>query len=231
MNTRRVRIYRRFERFWHWTQAALILFLALTGFEIHGTVRFLGFDQAVQYHSVAAIALMVLIAFAIFWHLTTGEWRQYVPTTRLLRAHVEYYLVGIFRNAPHPVRKTRLSKLNPLQRLVYGQLKLLVVPVMVLSGLLYLLYRYPHGRGIAVLDVHGLETIAAIHTAGAFLLVAFIVAHVYLITTGESVTSNLKAMLTGFEEIADEPAAGEPRAADAPRPGGEVTDPSCAPAI
>ena len=75
-------VYRRFERFWHWTQAALILFLGVTGFEIHGSLSFFGFDQAVRYHSAAAMAFLVLIAFAIFWHFTTGEWRQYVPTAR-----------------------------------------------------------------------------------------------------------------------------------------------------
>jgi thiosulfate reductase cytochrome b subunit len=200
MTTPRVPIYSRFERFWHWAQASLILFLALTGFEIHGTIAFFGFEQAVRLHSIAAYALMVLIAFAIFWHVTTGEWRQYLPTRRLLRAQAEYYFVGIFRDAPHPTRKTRLSKLNPLQKVTYAGLKLLVVPIMVASGILYLLHRYPSGRGMAGVDIVDLGTVAAMHTAGAFLLVAFIVAHVYLITTGRTVTSNLKAMLTGCED-------------------------------
>ena len=47
-----VYVYKGFERFWHWTQALLILFLALTGFEIHGSLAFLGFEQAVRYHRV-----------------------------------------------------------------------------------------------------------------------------------------------------------------------------------
>ena len=136
-------VYHAFERFWHWTQAAIILFLALTGFEVHGSFTFLGFSQAVHYHRIAAGCLVVLIAFTVFWHFTTGEWRQYVPTTAFLRAQLEYYLVGLFHGAPHPTKKTVLSKLNPLQKLVYLSLKLLVVPVMVLSGLLYILYRYP----------------------------------------------------------------------------------------
>lgn len=199
--TTRVFIYKGFERFWHWTQALLILFLALTGFEVHGSYAFLGFEQAVRYHALAATAFIVLIAFAIFWHLTTGEWRQYVPTTRLLRANLEYYVAGLFRGAPHPTRRTELSKLNPLQKLVYLSLKLLVIPGMVGSGLLYLLYRYPQRHGVEALNVDGLWTIAVVHTAGAFLLVAFAIAHVYLITTGRTVTSNLKAMLTGYEEI------------------------------
>jgi thiosulfate reductase cytochrome b subunit len=204
---RREYVYPGFERFWHWTQAGLILFLALTGFEIHGSLRFFGFEQAVELHGTAALALMVLVAFAIFWHLTTGEWRQYLPTFRNLREQVAYYAVGIFRSAAHPVRKSRVSKLNPLQRLVYLALKVLVIPVVVSSGLVYMLYRYPQRHGIEALDVSGLEAIAVLHTAGAFLLVAFLVGHVYLITTGRTLSSNLEAMITGYENLEPEPAS------------------------
>jgi thiosulfate reductase cytochrome b subunit len=202
-------VYKGFERFWHWMQAGLILFLALTGFEIHGSLSFFGFQQAVRYHSVAAIALLVLIAFAIFWHLTTGEWRQYVPTLENLKAQAEYYVAGIFRNAPHPTRRTALSKLNPLQRLVYLGLKILVFPVIVTSGLLYMFYRYPQSHGVDALNVTGLATIAVVHTAGAFLLLSFLIGHLYLITTGDTPFSNLKAMITGWEEIQDRPSAAE----------------------
>ena len=203
-------IYGGFERFWHWTQAALIALLAFTGFEIHGSYQFLGYRQAVAYHSAAAIGLLVLIAFAIFWHFTTGEWRQYLPTRRFLRAQVEYYLVGVFRNAPHPTKKAQLSKLNPLQKLAYLGLKLLVIPVMVVSGLLYMFYRYPQRHGVGAPDLGELKTIAVLHTAGAFLLVAFVVGHIYLTTTGQTVLSNLKAMLTGYEELEDEAGVTQP---------------------
>lgn len=202
---RREYVYGAFERFWHWTQAALILFLALTGFEIHGSLAFFGFEQAVAYHSAAAWALLVLIAFAIFWHLTTGEWRQYVPTLENLREQAEYYAVGIFRSAAHPTRKSAVSKLNPLQRLVYLALKVLVIPVIVASGLLYVFYRYPQRLGVEGLDVDGLAVIAVVHTAGAFFLVAFLIGHVYLITTGHTLSSNLRAMITGWEDLEVEP--------------------------
>ncbi|MGA2623895.1 MAG: cytochrome b/b6 domain-containing protein [Bacteroidota bacterium] len=197
-------IYRRFERFWHWTQAGLIIFLGVTGFEIHGSIHFFGFDQAVRYHNAAAISFIVLIAFAIFWHFSTGEWRQYLPTAKNLRAQAEYYVFGIFHNAQHPTKKTVLSKLNPLQKLVYAGLKILVIPVMVVSGLLYMFYRYPQRYEVAGLNIDNLESIALVHTIGAFLLASFFVAHIYLITTGRTITSNLKAMIVGYEEIPDE---------------------------
>jgi thiosulfate reductase cytochrome b subunit len=160
--------------------------------------------RAVAYHNAAAITFIVLIAFAIFWHLTTGEWRHYLPTMINLRAQAEYYIFGIFRNAPHPTRKTVLSKLNPLQKIVYAGLKVLVIPIMVITGLLYMVYRYPQRYEVLSLRIESLELVAVLHTLSAYLLIAFLVAHLYLITTGRTIFSNLKAMITGYEELPDE---------------------------
>ncbi len=194
-------IYKAFERFWHWMQSLLIFFLAATGFEIHGMYSFFGYQNAVTYHNFAAYSFIILIVFAIFWHFSTGEWRQYIPTTKFLKAQLNYYLFGIFRNEPHPTKKTVLSKLNPLQKLTYLGFKILVIPTMVISGLLYMFYRYPHEGNIEGLNIDSVDVIAIFHTAGAFLLMAFVVVHLYLITTGETITSNLKAMITGYEEV------------------------------
>lgn len=198
---KQVLIYKGFERFWHWLQAFLILFLAMTGFEIHGSIEFFGYENAVHYHNIAAYTFIGLIVFTIFWHFTTGEWKQYLPTSENLKAQIDFYLLGIFRNAPHPTKKTVLSKLNPLQRLTYLGLKVLVIPVMVVSGLLYMFYRYPQQGGVVALNIGGLEAIAIVHTLGAFFLIAFVIVHLYLITTGTTPLSNLKAMITGYEEL------------------------------
>lgn len=126
------------------------------------------------------------------------------------------YVFGIFRNAPHPTKKTVLSKLNPLQKLIYAGLKVLVIPVMVLTGFIYMFYRYPQRYEVLGLNISGLQTIAVIHTIGAFLLVAFLIAHLYLITTGQTVTSNLKAMITGYEELPSAEEADRPKNATEP---------------
>lgn len=204
MSKNKVYIYKSFERFWHWMQAVLIFFLAFTGFEIHGTYTFFGFRDAVRYHNVAAYMFLGLIVFAIFWHLTTGEYKQYIPTFDNIKAQLNYYIFGIFRNAPHPTKKTVLSKLNPLQKLTYFGLKILVIPLSVTSGLLYMFYRYPTKMGVEAINIQTLEFIAIFHTVAAILLIAFLVTHLYLITTGESVTANLNAMLTGYEELEDD---------------------------
>lgn len=201
---KKVYIYKAYERFWHWTQALLIFFLAFTGFEIHGSFEFFGYKNAVIYHNTAAIAFLILIVFTIFWHFTTGEWKQYIPTLKNIRNQMNYYLFGIFKNAPHPTRKTELSKLNPLQKLVYFGLKVILIPILVISGLLYMFYRYENNGEIMQLNIGKLDGIATAHTLGALLLIAFIIVHLYLITTGTSIFSNLKAMLTGYEELDEE---------------------------
>lgn len=204
----KVYIYKSFERFWHWSQAALIFFLALTGFEIHDSFHLFGFEKAVAFHRTASYLLLALIAFSIFWHFTTGEWRQYIPTFSKLQAQIRYYTVGMFKNEPHPTIKSPRKKLNPLQAVVYLGFKLVMAPMVILSGLLYMFYKsFDVNDMIIALNIP-LEWIAVIHTLGAFLLMAFVIVHVYMTTTGHTLTTNIKAMITGWEELDDEPENG-----------------------
>lgn len=197
---KKVYLYKKFERFWHWGQTLLILTLIFTGFEIHGTTNWLGYETSVRVHNIAAWSFLVLIVFAIFWHITTDEWRQYMPTLKNMKAQLDYYLVGIFADAPHPVKKRSLSKLNPFQRVTYFALKILIIPAMLISGLLYLYFSEP----ILNIQIESLDWIAWLHTLGAYLLLAFLIVHLYLITTGHTVTSNLVAMVTGWETVDDD---------------------------
>jgi thiosulfate reductase cytochrome b subunit len=194
----RVYIFKRFERFWHWSQALLIIIMMITGFEIHGTYALIGFEWASTVHTTAAWLLMGLWVFAIFWHFTTGEWKQYVPTMDKVTAMMRYYVTGIFSNAPHPFRQTTLRKHNPLQRLAYLFVKLLVNPLIWITGLLYLFYNNWADWGLGGLD---LATVALLHVVGAFFMVIFLIVHVYLITAGHTLGSHLKAMITGWEEV------------------------------
>lgn len=201
---RQVYIYKKFERFWHWSQAALIFFLALTGFEIHDSIHLFGFEKAVAFHRSASYLLLGLIAFSIFWHLTTGEWRQYIPTISKLKDQIHYYTIGMFKGDPHPTIKSARKKLNPLQAIVYLGFKLVMAPMVILSGLLYLFYKsFDANNLIVALDIP-LEWIAIIHTLGAFLLMSFVVVHVYMTTTGHTLTTNIKAMVTGWENLEEE---------------------------
>lgn len=201
---RKVYIYKGFERFWHWSQASLIIFLAVTGFEVHGSYSIFGFEKAAEFHRTASWLLIGLIIFAIFWHITTGEWKQYIPTTKQLKDQVIFYISGIFKGEHHPTQKTELSKLNPLQRLVYLGFKIILIPITVGSGIFYMLYKTFDQNNLIVIEDYPLASIAFWHTLGAILLMIFLVVHVYMTTTGKTPTSNINAMITGYEELEDE---------------------------
>ena len=210
MTEHRIYIYKRYERFWHWSQAALIIVLMLTGFEIHGVYSLMGFEDAVDLHTLAAWTLVVIWAFTIFWQFTTGEWRQYIPSLKNVTAMALYYTVGIFKEMPHPFRKTVVQKHNPLQRLAYLALLAFISPMIWGSGLLYLFYADWARLG---LDQYlSLEIVALVHTLGAFMITAFFFIHVYLTTTGHTVFAHIKAMITGWEDVDEDPAAPAVRA-------------------
>lgn len=194
----KIKYYSKFERFWHWSQALLIISLLVTGFEVHGTFQLFGFEQAVNYHVILAWSLIVLWVFAIFWHLTTGEWRQYIPaSTNRIMAMVKYYTIDIFMGGGHPFHRTRKEKLNPLQRMAYLSMHLLIAPAIWISGWFYLFYSDWHLVG---LDTLSLELVALVHTAAAFAVLAFLVAHLYLALTMSKNLGDLKAMITGYGE-------------------------------
>jgi thiosulfate reductase cytochrome b subunit len=46
-----------------------------------------------------------------------------------------------------------------------------------------------------------LGPVARIHTLAAYIMMAFMVAHIYLTTTGHTPLSNLKTMITGWEDV------------------------------
>lgn len=194
-------LFTRFERFWHWSQAVLILGLMITGFTVHGTLGFLKWGQAADLHVTLAWTLLALWAFAIFWHLTTGQWRHYIPTTEKLLEVALYYSVGIFQSGiKHPYKKTVSAKHNPLQRLAYLFFKLIISPALWVSGLLYMYYNDWPTIGLGGLP---LGLVAFVHTAAAFLMLIFFIAHVYMAFTGKPWWSYVRSMVTGMGEVAE----------------------------
>lgn len=194
--TKQVYMYRFYERLWHWTMAGGIILLALTGLEIHhtGSFTFFGLEYAVAIHNTLAAILVINAFLALFYHLTTGEIRQFFGFNRYFvkEAVVQafYYLNGIFKGDPHPIPKSVERKLNPLQQVIYTGLLNILMPFQVITGLL----------------MWGLNktSLAPVHHLGSWLFLSFLAVHIYLTTTGHSVLSNVRAMITGYDEIEEE---------------------------
>jgi len=199
MTERFVKIYPRFERFWHWTQMALIFVLMFTGLAVTGLNGLMPFGPAVMLHIVAALALIVLWVFAIFWHITTGTWVHYVPTTKGLFKVARFYAWGIFKGEKHPYRKAYWRKHNPLQALTYLALKLVLFPAIWVTGVIYLTYNFwDSSVPNATL---WLTIVANLHLLAGFAIAAFVLAHVYLLTVGGSFRAHVRPMVTGFDKV------------------------------
>jgi thiosulfate reductase cytochrome b subunit len=96
----------------------------------------------------------------------------------------------------------RRHKHNPLQRMAYLGLHIFITPLIWLSGLLYLFYNDWPSIGLGWLP---LGSVALIHTGAAFLMLTFLIAHLYLtITTSEVPGAYVKAMITGYEETEED---------------------------
>jgi thiosulfate reductase cytochrome b subunit len=217
MTTQRVYRFTRFERFWHWSQAALIITMLFTGFEIHGYLGGFNFEHALLIHEYAAWLLMTLWTFAVFWHFTTGAWKNYIPDLRpkSLWTVARYYAWGMFIGEHHPYHKEPFRKHNPLQRLAYLWLKLMINPLIWASGLLLLFFSYGWIR-LSPLGLQ-LDWVALTHTAAAYMMLLFFILHVYLGTTAHPPTAYIKAMITGWEDE-DEPAAPSSSSVAQPEP-------------
>jgi thiosulfate reductase cytochrome b subunit len=191
-------------RLWHWSNALLIISLAVTGFSLHFAdpkLPLVEFALAARLHQVIGIALVALYAFFVVANLVSGNWWQYVPKPPgiLERCWVQgkWYMVGIFRGEPHPYRVSEQTNFNALQALSYWFIMYMIMPLMLLSGLLFLFPEFAPDR---VFGFDGLLPVAVVHYITGAIIVMFMIAHIYLGTTGATVTSMFKTMINGWHE-------------------------------
>lgn len=209
----RVYMYAVYERFWHWLQTFTIVLLLFTGLIIHRPDLFglFSFPGVVVAHNVLAAILVVNAALSLFYHLASGEIRQFIPRPygffdqAIVQA--KYYLGGIFRRDPHPFEKTPQKKLNPLQQMTYFGILNVLLPLQIITGaLMWGVQQWPQIVGDPLQGtgwLGGLPFLAPVHSLAAWLFAAFIVAHVYLTTTSHEPLASVKAMMLGWDEVED----------------------------
>ncbi len=138
--------------------------------------------------------------FAAFYHLASGEIRQYLPEPAGFFgqgiSQAKFYLSGIFLGHPHPFEKRPDRKLNPLQQITYLSILNILLPIQIVTGMLI----WGAQRWETVDSTFGgLTLLAPTHALGAWMFAAFLLLHVYLTTTGPTPTANIGAMLHGWE--------------------------------
>ncbi|MFH0823304.1 MAG: cytochrome b/b6 domain-containing protein [Pseudomonadota bacterium] len=187
------------ERIWHWTQALCIVMLVITGVLIHWPERFPGwFEWAVRMHNWFGWGAVIAFVVWLIYNLGTGRISHYIPKAWEIPGgmitQARFYGYGIFKHEPHPYAPSEDNKFNPLQKIAYLQFQLLLLPLLLISGILYM---YPETFKGAINAMGGPAVLAVIHYILGGLFAAFLVAHIYLATTGETIGENFKAIITG----------------------------------
>ncbi len=210
--TRREYLFTAYERIWHWVMALSVLALILTGIRIHfpGGIRLLGAANAIATHNFFAAVLALNAFLALFYHLTTAAIRQFLPgrkgVAKAVKLQTRYYLRDIFKGLPAPFRPSRERKLNVLQQISYLFLLNFLFPFQIITGvMIWLVGKSPDFAA----EVGGLQVIAPLHNLGSWMFISFLVAHIYLATTGHTVLAHLRGMLEGYEEV-EVPDTGRP---------------------
>ena len=191
-------------RLWHWTNALLIIVLAVTGISLHFAdpkLPLVEFSLAARIHDIAGIALLAVYGFFVVANIVTGNWWQYVPkppgVIERCEVQARWYLFGIFRGEPHPYPVTREANFNALQSLIYWGIMYLAMPLLLLTGLIFLFPEFAPDRAFGM---DGLLPVAILHYLVGAVIFMFMVAHVYLGSTGNTVSSMYKTMITGWHE-------------------------------
>ena len=190
------------ERIWHWLQAGIIFLLLITGFQMHypdQVIFFKNLAAGLNLHLLLGAVLFVNSLLGLFYQLTTGKILHYMPGRDDIFYGVirqaRYYLSGIFQQAASPHKKDKDHRLNPLQKMAYLGLLFFLIPVQLFSGIL-LIYGAEHWP-VLFNYLGGLQIIAPLHTLLAFMFLSFLIAHLYLSTTGDTPLGLLQEMIFG----------------------------------
>ncbi len=188
------------ERIWHWVQALCIVMLIITGAMIHWPEYFAGwFNWAVSVHNLFGVLAVGAFLFWLVYNLVTGRISHYIPRRSEIPAgmitQAKFYAYGIFKHEPHPYAPSEDNKFNPLQKIAYFKFQVLLFPVLLISGIMYM---YPDAFKGIIDAIGGVWVLGTVHLILGGLFAAFLMAHLYLATTGETIGENFKAMVFGY---------------------------------
>jgi thiosulfate reductase cytochrome b subunit len=202
--TERIYMYESYRRFWHWLQTIAIVILLFTGLIIHRPDMFgaFSFRGVVTVHNVIAVILVINALLSVFYHAATERMQEYIPRPygffddAIVQA--KYYISGIFKGEGHPFEKTPTNRMNPIQKVTYFGILMVLLPLQILTGaLMWSVQKFP----VVANWFGGLPFLAPFHALIAWTFATFIIVHVYMTTTGTAPLEAMRAMVTGYEEV------------------------------
>jgi thiosulfate reductase cytochrome b subunit len=197
-------------RIWHWVNALGFVALILSGIQIRYTdlLAIMPFRAAVQLHNWVGFALIANYFIWLLFYLFTDKIKVYHPELNpakyfrdSLRQAV-FYGYGIFKGQPNPHHVSAYRKFNALQSITYQIIMILLVPLQFYTGLL--LWDVNQFAG-SIEFFGGVRVVSTVHVLLFVFFTAFIFIHPYLASLGHTPSAHFKAMVTGYEEVEEEP--------------------------
>ncbi|MFA6413007.1 MAG: cytochrome b/b6 domain-containing protein [Syntrophales bacterium] len=190
-------------RIWHWLNAFIVIMLIVTGLylRLHGIAALKPHDPVLLWHKGMGLAMIIATLFWFIYNISSGNLRRhYGIKSRDIHGifvQARFYLYSIFGGGENPFQASAADKYNPLQKIAYDAVMLIFLPVQALTGLLFM--DIPPLRDY-LLSVNLFGLLGAMHLIFAYLLVLYLIVHLYMATLGETVFSHTKAMIVGYEE-------------------------------
>lgn len=182
-------------RLWHNSNVIVFLGLLLTGLSMHFSL--MAFDLSQTSHNVLGAILILLWVMYLIYLVISGQIKQYLPRKNFIGDSIKqakYYLLGIYTGKKNPAGHDPKKRLNPLQQQGYVGILFGAFPLLILSGVgLFFNESLP----AHIFGMDGKEFMVLLHVAMSHIMVLFIVSHIYLCTTGATVTEHFKSMATG----------------------------------
>jgi len=194
-------------RIWHWINALGIVTLCVTGIQIRFPeyVNIFGtYKAAIALHNTAGITVSIFYAVWLGYYLVVkgNLFKLYVPNTYDIKMgifrQVLFYFYHFFKGGPSPHHATPDDKFNPMQKVAYMGLMLVLMPLVIITGIL-ILNVAPLREMIMLLG--GLKILVSAHFLIACCFCAFLFVHIYLATMGHTMLAHFKPMWDGWEEV------------------------------
>ena len=197
-------------RIWHWVNAFGFVFMIVTGLQLRYPEIFslMSFRGAVELHNTAGFILIANYFLWLGFYLFSDRIKIYHPELNP-RKHFDdsirqvlFYGRGIFQGEPNPHHAGPYNKFNPMQKMAYQVIMMIVVPIQFATGLL--LWDLSRFGGV-VAALGGVRVGNTVHVLCFIFFSSFLFVHFYLATLGHTPFAHFKAMFTGYEEMEEEP--------------------------
>ena len=200
----RLYLYPLWIRIWHGFNALFILTLIITGISMQYSnpeVPLIPFKTSVLLHNTAGIGITIFYLFYFIVHRFSAnrkhyriEWKGW---GKRIMQQMRYYIFGVFKKQDSPFKVTSEAKFNPLQKVTYLIVMFMVVPVLIITGLGLM---FPEVIVNNVAGIGGTLLTALLHSFMGFIVLVFLVIHVYFCTMGSTMTANFKSIINGWHE-------------------------------